>query len=83
MHDTFDQVPATADEYTSSLKSFLFVKLGIIRNQLVIIEKKTGEPLQFVVGGGLQGPALQAHVEKLADHWDWYYETEIDRVARR
>ena len=82
MHETFDVSPATVPEGTTlSLRGFTFVRIGFLGKKLCVLERETGEPLQFIVGVGISSLSeLQAHAEKIASWWDELFLLRLEKV---
>jgi hypothetical protein len=60
------------EENPPAAKSFEYVRVSIAIGRLAVVERSTGEPIQFVVGAGRNQQELMLYAEKIAGYWDLY-----------
>lgn len=61
------------EENPPAARSFEHVRISMAIGRLAIVERSTGEPVQFVVGAGRNHEQLMLHAEKIAGYWDTYF----------
>lgn len=62
-----------SEEDVPSVRTFTYVKLAFVGNQLAIVEASTNEPIQFVIRQNNDPVLFQKHVENLASQWDEHF----------
>ena len=69
-------------EQLPAVKSFRNVEPGLYLNKIAVIEKLTGEPLQYITARFQDESKLLQHVEMMCGHWDAFLEEAKYRARR-